>query len=248
MIRPFDILGLGVTAVDDLLYVPEYPPPDSKVRIRWRERQCGGLTATALVAAARLGSKCAFAGILGDDELCRFVLQRLEEEGVDTAHVRRRPEAGPAYAAIVVDESRGTRNIFCDVQRVCGPEPDRLNEELIRSAKVLFVDHFGIDGMIRAAQVARSAGAGVVADFENDEHPRFLELVALVDHLILSQAFAARLSGQDDPAASVEALWSSDRGAVVVTCGAHGCWYIGSEHGGRPRHEPASCSRRPQLR
>ena len=48
-----DILGLGGVAVDDLLYVDGYPPADSKTPVARRERQCGGLTATALVAAAR---------------------------------------------------------------------------------------------------------------------------------------------------------------------------------------------------
>jgi hypothetical protein len=29
----FDVLGLGAVAVDDLLYVDEYPPADRKVRV-----------------------------------------------------------------------------------------------------------------------------------------------------------------------------------------------------------------------
>ncbi len=61
----FDILGLGCTAVDDLLYVEHYPAADSKVRIRRQERQGGGLTGTALVAAARMGARCQYAGGLG---------------------------------------------------------------------------------------------------------------------------------------------------------------------------------------
>ena len=54
--KTIDVLGLGCTAVDDLLYVPQYPAEDTKMRVRRRERQCGGLCATALVAAARLGA------------------------------------------------------------------------------------------------------------------------------------------------------------------------------------------------
>ena len=57
MTNPLDILGFGALAVDDLLYVDEYPSADSKVRVMRRERQCGGLTGTALVAAARLQSR-----------------------------------------------------------------------------------------------------------------------------------------------------------------------------------------------
>lgn len=239
MTQVFDILGLGCTSVDDLMYVDQYPAADTKTRVLVRERHCGGLTGTALVAAARLGSACSFAGTLGRDELSQFVLQRLESEGIDTAHARCRVEARPVHANIVVEESRGTRTIFFDVEGVFGPDGEWPAEELIRSAKVLFVDHFGIDGMIRAARVARAGGIAVVADFESDEHPRFGELLALVDHLVLSQGFAAKITGYDDPAVAVEALWTADRQAVVVTCGSEGAWYLGRGGSGEACRERA---------
>ena len=51
MSRPMDILGIGCVAVDDLLCVADYPAADSKTQVLGRDRQCGGMTATALVAA-----------------------------------------------------------------------------------------------------------------------------------------------------------------------------------------------------
>lgn len=33
-----DVLGMGCTAVDDILYVPQYPPADGKVEVRTRGR------------------------------------------------------------------------------------------------------------------------------------------------------------------------------------------------------------------
>src|SRR5438552_11512604 len=102
----FDILGLGCVAIDDLVYVDAYPAPDTKVQVRRRERQCGGLTATALVAAARLGARCAFAGVLGDDEDSDFVTATFEREGVDTAPTIRRREARPIRSTIIVDEAQ----------------------------------------------------------------------------------------------------------------------------------------------
>ncbi len=77
----YDVLGLGAVAVDDLLYVDAYPAPESKVRLRHRLRQCGGLTGTALVAAARLGARCAYAGLLGHDELSAYVIEGLRRGG-----------------------------------------------------------------------------------------------------------------------------------------------------------------------
>ena len=88
----FDVLGLGCTAVDDLLYVAAFPAVETKVQVRKRERQCGGLTATALVAASRLGARCAFAGVLGDDEHSRFVIDTLDREGIDLSCLIRRAD------------------------------------------------------------------------------------------------------------------------------------------------------------
>ena len=97
------VLGFGIVAVDDLFYVDRYPVPDTKVPIRAQRRAGGGLTGTALVAAARLGAKAAYGGVLGEDDLSRFTIEELEREGVDCANVLQRQGAGPVHAVIVVD-------------------------------------------------------------------------------------------------------------------------------------------------
>jgi sugar/nucleoside kinase (ribokinase family) len=207
--------------------------------VQRRERHCGGLTATALVAAARLGSRCVYAGVLGDDELSQFVIDRFRQEGIETGYVCRRPGTRPVHATIIVDQSQNTRAILYDLEGAVGAEPDWPEEEVIRAGRVLFVDNIGVEGMIRAARLARQAGIPVVADLENDSHPRFAELLALADHPILSQDFAAKVTGRSDPAAAARALWTPERKAVAVTCGAAGCWYIDVEHPAEVVHQPA---------
>ncbi len=239
MTKRWDILGLGCAAVDDLLYVPEFPPPDAKVRVDKSQRQCGGLGATSLVAAARLGSRCAYASILGEDELSRFVESTLEREGIDTSIVVRRSDGQPIHSVIIVDGTRHTRNIFYEIAGRTGADDDLPSADAVRDARVLFVDHYGMAGNIRLARAARQGGVGIVADIEHDDVPRFDELLALVDHLILSLDFAARITGAADAADAASRLWRSDRQAVVVTCGANGCWYVGKDDDARPRHFPA---------
>jgi len=223
---PIDILGLGSTAVDEMIYVTAFPPADAKTRVlRW-EQHCGGLTATALVAASRLGAKCAYAGVLGDDAQSRIVLNCLRDEGIDVSCATCRDGARPVRSAIVVDEKRRTRNVFFDIDEAVGADDKKPSKELIRSARVLFVDNFGIKGMIRAAEIARAAGIPVVADFESSAMPRFDELLALVDHLILSEAFACGTTGANNPALAATRLWNRRRKVVIVTCGAKGCFYL----------------------
>ncbi len=233
-----DLPGLGCVAVDDLLYIDQFPAPDSKVRILRRERQCGGLTATALVAAARLGSRCAYAGTLGTDENSRFVMSTFQREGVDVTHLRIQPDARPIHSTIIVDTRRQTRTILFDLAGSVGAQPDWPPEDVIHSTRVLYVDHYGIEGMTRAATIARTAGIAVVADFERDEWPGFSQLLALVDHLIVSHDFACKHTGRVQPADLVHALWSGQRKLVAVTCGANGCFYRAREDPS-VHHQPA---------
>lgn len=238
--EPFDILGLGCAAVDDLLYVDGYPAADGKVQVRSDERQCGGLTATALVAASRMGARCAYAGSLGNDDLSRFVERRLGEERVSLDYLRRDPESRPVHSVIVVDETGHTRTIFYDRRRAGLAAADWPPEELIVASKVLFVDPYGIEGMLRSARVARAAGIPVVADLEDAcAKQRLADLAALVDHLVVSLDFARAWTGFERAGDAAEALWNDRREAVVVTCGAEGCWYLGSDDPCNPRRQPA---------
>src|SRR5947209_2728840 len=191
----WDVLGLGCVAVDDLLYVAAYPPADAKVQVRRRERQCGGLTATALVAAARLGARCAYAGVLGPDADSQFVVDCFRRESLDVQHLLRREGARPIRSTIIVDETCQTRTIFFDLTGSVGADPGFPPEDVLRSTRVLYVDHYGLEGMARAARVCRAAGIPVVADLERHEWPGFADLLALVDHLIVSRDFAERLTG-----------------------------------------------------
>jgi len=234
----FDVLGLGVTAVDDILYVPTYPPADGKVEVRASERHCGGLCATALVAAARLGARCAFAGTMGHDGDSRFVLDTLKREGVNIRHVVHRTGAGPVRSVIVVDETRRTRNIFYDTSAARGADSRLPAKEVILASRVLLADRFGIPGMIRAARIARAADIPVVADFESFKLPRFCELLDLSDHLIVSENFARQFTGAKTPKAAARALWRTDRSVVVITCGAAGCWFL-ERSAGEVKHLPA---------
>jgi sulfofructose kinase len=234
--KKFDVLGLGCAAVDDLLFVPSYPPPDSKARVARWHRQCGGLTGNALVAAARLGARCAYAGCLGGDDLSGYIANNFLREGVDISHAPRVPEAGLIHSTIIIAEGTGGRNIFYEVHGKVGAHPSLPADEVIRDAKVLFIDHYGMPGNLRAIKCARSFGVPVVADFEDAAVPCFKEVLNEVDHLILSEEFACPLTGRTNPSAAALALWHPGRATAIVTCGKNGCWCVAEQTGAQPRH------------
>ncbi|MCC7450239.1 MAG: hypothetical protein IT324_22665 [Anaerolineae bacterium] len=236
---PIDVLALGIIAVDDLAYVDAYPPPDVKLQVMRRERHLGGLAATALVAAARLGCRCSYAGQLGDDELSRFTIERFTSEGIDLTHLVHDPEASSAYSTIIIGHQRQTRNIFVSLPKINGAHAALPDAAVICQARVLLVDDFSTEGMIRAATIARSANIPVVADLEAGNDPRFQELLGLVDHLILSYDFAARITGETELPVIAERLWTDARQVVVITCGIEGSWYLTRPSRHALQHQPA---------
>jgi sulfofructose kinase len=235
----YDVLGLGAVAVDDLLFLDEFPRPDSKMAIQKSERHAGGLAGTALVAARRMGRSCSYAGTLGEDELSRFIMNGFVAEGIAVDCLVRREGTRPFHSTILVDTKAKTRTILYNAQNVIGAAADAPAEAVIRAARVLLVDHVGLSGMVRAARIARAAGIPVVADLERDDGGLFRELLGLVDHLILPFDFASKITGASDASGIIDSLWSADRKVVVITKSEHGSWYQSAEEKGRLFHQPA---------
>ena len=137
---------------------------------------------------------------------------------------------------IVAAETR-TRNIFYRIDGRIGADDFLPDESVIRSARILFLDQYGMTGCIRAATIARGAGIPVVADFEDSNHRQFPELLRLVDHVVLPLDFAQKITGETAPEATAKAAWHRDCQAVVITCGTGGCWFLGRD--GFVHHQPA---------
>ena len=236
MDKQWDVLGFGAVTVDDLIYVERFPMPDTKVAVLDKQRQGGGLVGTALVAAARLGARTAYAGVLGDDDLSAYTLAEFKHEGVDCTPVLHRSDARPIHSMIIVDRTNGQRSIMASFVGVQWREPNDISVDLVTACRVLFVDHHAIAGQLCAAEIAHQYGIPVVADIERESEPRAEELVPLVDHLIVSIQYARRKTGESNPDRATQQL-AAGRTCCVVTAGEQGCWY--AAHGSEVKHFPA---------
>jgi sugar/nucleoside kinase (ribokinase family) len=192
-----------------------------------------------MVTAARMGATCAFAGCLSTDESSQYVADYFVGEGIDVSHAPRLAEARVVKSTIVVGQDIGSRNIFYKADGLIGAHDHLPPDEVIRNTRVLFIDQYGMKGNLRAARIARSVGASVVADFEDDSGPEFQEVLGLVDHLILSQDFARQTTRAQDPAQAAQALWQAGRAAVIITDGPNGCWTLATGGESAVRHHPA---------
>ncbi len=232
-----DVLGFGCTTIDELLYVDEWPQAERKLPIRRLETQGGGLGATALIAAARMGAKCAYAGTLGHDETSKRVVEVLRVEGINLDLVTYHEDAGVIRAFVIVDTNRNTRNIFFQRPELVGTPLDAPDESEIAASRCVFIDHYGGQGNVRVCELARKHAVPLVADFERGDVPDWNAFFPLVSHPILSRGFASRSTSEDEPRQMARALWNQNREVVVVTCGEEGCY--ATEDGKLVAHFPA---------
>jgi sugar/nucleoside kinase (ribokinase family) len=238
----FDILGLGTIAVDDSIYVERYPPPDHKARVNGTGRTLGGQVATALAAASRLGARCAYGAVLGDDDLSAAARRGLGAAGIDCRFVQH-AAAAPVHSVIIVDENTGSRNVFFDVSAVVPLPASAISETMIRSAKVLLTDQLGPDTVIVAAEYARRSGVPVVMDMEWAGAERMEELMRLADHLLVPLDLAAAYTGLTTLDRILPELHDRcPRTCTAVTCGKDGCYYLlASSQRDQVQHMPAPC-------
>ena len=217
----FDVIGIGMSTVDNLFLVPMAPAFGQKFRAADYKRQGGGPVATALVTLARLGAMVSFIGKIGDDTEGNFIKAEFLKEGVDISHLITEPGAQSLVVLVLVDQNSGER-CFTPRPETCAPlSPDELDKAFITSGKVLHLDNPD-EASITAAQWAQDAGMQVVYDAGwYDEHAK--ELLSLTDVAIVSELFAASLIPKMSAATVTQRLCEMGPEIAIVTLGEQGC-------------------------
>ncbi len=196
----FDVVGVGLNAIDYLVGLPRFPVPGEKVRMSSFARGGGGQVATALVALSRWGCRCAYVGNVGDDDHGRLSSLLLSREGIDLSHVRTVSGASSQFAVILVEEGTGERTILWDRDPKIRVSPEELPLEEIRKTKALLLDGHDVTAAIVAARTARVAGVPVVLDAEKVQEGTE-ELLSVCDHIVAAGHFPGLLfpgvSGED---------------------------------------------------
>ena len=227
------VVGLGVATLDYLFLSPA-AAPGGQAGLREYAIEGGGLVATAVVTAARLGAATELRTWIGDDDAGEAVLAGLRAEGVDTSRVEVIPGERTAVAFIHVEEGTGERTIyFAGCPQVTPAQQARMAQGP-RECDAVVVDSVWPEASAALAWRARERGTPVVGDFcpEGD----LIALAGLMTALIVPRAGAERLA----PGASWEdrlrVLAHTGAEFVAITAGAEGCHFL---EAGNACHQPA---------
>jgi fructokinase len=209
----------------------------------------GGAPANVAVAAARLGSRSAFIGKVGDEAFGHHLADVLAQEGVDIRGMRFDATARTTIAFIAMPDENTAEFIF---YRNPGADmllrAEELDRQLLRQARAF---HFGSISLIEepsrsatieALRQAREGEALISFDVNyrpslwqrsEDALDEIMAMVPCVDLLKVNEVELALLTGSGDLDAASKALLEQGPSLCVVTLGADGSYFqvpAGSGH------------------
>jgi ribokinase len=212
------VIVVGSINVDLFTYVEKLPRPGETVSGGTFSRAHGGKGANQAVAAARLGARAVFVGMVGDDDLGQGALSELGRDGVELGEVRT-GKSHTGVAQILVD-ANGENLIAVALGTNDELTASMVGESLARvhavDAVVCSVLEIPEDAVLAAARTASERGWRFVL---NPAPARALprELLARC-HVLTPNEHEVSMLGVKSP----EDLLAAGAEALVVTRGAAG--------------------------
>jgi len=237
VVDPPDLLAFGAVAVDDILFLDRFPDENTKSPVLKRERHAGGLAGTALVTAARLGSRAGYCGVFGEGSLSRFILEAFRRENVDTTFCQVKQGAGPIHSTILVNQTRDSRTILYSPEQFTIPDISEIPDSVWHNVRLVFLDSFISAIFPDIVQAARRSKIPLIADIESLDGFASLEVIEKINHLIVNIRIGKAISARSAPDEILRALETKHRQCTVITDGENGCWF--KERGKAIYHMPA---------
>lgn len=237
----YDIVALGELLID----FTESGCSGSGMRLF--EQNPGGAPCNMLCAAAKLGSKTAFIGKVGNDMHGRFLQETILKAGIDTSGLIMDDNVFTTLAFVALADN-GERE-FSFARRPGADtclRTEELRRDLLKNCKVF---HFGslslTDEPAKGATyeaIKITKGNGAIISYDPNYRAALWESITkaavsmreplrLVDIMKLSNEETELLTGKNDPEEAISILHEMGVKCVVVTLGEYGAM-IGLKHKG----------------
>ena len=238
MIPPprYDVVALGLNAVDILIRLPEKVVPDTKHMAKELIIQGGAPVGTGSAAVAMLGYPTAFVGRLGRNTLSEIAIDQFKKYGVSVELIVRDESSRPALALVEIDPKTAARTVFVNLDDYGFVRREDIPVDVLRSARVLMVDSYDLNATEWALEAVRGSGCRTMLDFESGDTERMRRLLALGTDVILPLECGRQLSGQESAENVLGELAKITDGQLLVTDGANGSWSL---RDGSIIHQPA---------
>ena len=160
----------------------------------------GGKSGNQAAAAARIGATVRMFGAVGSDSNADFLLERLEDAGVDVSNVRR--VLGPSGTTVIVVDADGENIIVYSPgsnAQVTVDYVQSMKDELVSSSVLGLCLESPIETVTAAARMCHEAGVKVLLSDSPFTPVIPAELVEAADVLLVNEHEMAQLLGIDEP-------------------------------------------------
>ena len=234
------IAAIGIAVLDILLVMDGFKEGEGSFYCDELIVEGGGMAATALCAASKLGSRTRLFTRIGDDVQGRFIIEELHRFGVDTSGVMTVPGKPTISSIVFVNSGTGEKQFYSQREKPVFSDSLPLDCDLLEGATVLLVDGHWIEGAREGIAWAKSRGIPVVGDFKK-MYTGLETILENIDYLIIPSFFAKELTGETNPEVMLNKLSKLLPGIPVITEGADGGSYLVNGELRRYRSFPVSC-------
>lgn len=227
-----DVIAIGELLID---LIAEHPSKRMEDQTNFR-RFSGGAPANFAVGVKKLGLSSGLITKVGDDFFGRFLIEKLEKEGIDTSHIISTNEYKTALAFVGLDEFK--KPTFSFYRSQCADimlEPSELNPDYIKSAKLLMygtvsmADEPARSAIRKAIQIAKQNKILVACDpnlredlwHYQDPREYLLEALKYTDIFLPSLNEAEFITGEKKEQA-LETIFDIGPSMIGVTSGEQG--------------------------
>lgn len=235
--RALDLVGLGEISLDRAIELDRMPVAGHKQTARAERDAPGGQIATAVLACARLGLRCAFVGAVGDDAAAKTALAPLRSARVDLTGLQQVAGGHTRQAFVLVERRGGERSVIGRRDARVSIDTGALDRALFERTRALLVDGADPEASVWAARAAREAGAAVFLDADG-RVGELEKLLRWVDFPVISRRFAEEIGRGTSVPAGLEALCAAGARIAVATLGEYGAIAL-TGVGGRLLKSPA---------
>lgn len=220
-----DLITIGHVLMDIRMFVDEFPKADEEAKTDKLSLGGGGSAANVAVGASRLGVKSGFIGSIGFDTFGRVLLEELEHEGVDVAHVKVDTSTSSGLTVIAINK-KGQVIMFGYTGASDKLFPSDLNKNYISSSEHVHITGLSFDTALAATEMAKKANVTVSFDpgrlMSKMGLKRLLPLLHYVDQILLNQEEAQELTSVIELEKAAKAIIKSGPKMVIIKKGPDG--------------------------
>ena len=219
------IAAIGIAVLDNIVVMDGFQKGEGSFYCNTLTVTGGGMAATALCAASKLGSPTRLFTKVGDDAHGHYIIDELHSYDIDTSGSVIVPGLSTTSSIVFVDSHTGEKQFYSERDKPLDSMPATLDRSLLDGTNVLLVDGHWIDGALDGVEWAASNAIPVVADFKR-MYDGLDSLFPSIDYLIIPSFFAEEITGEKTVDGMLEKLAAMQKWLPVITCGENGGKYF----------------------